>query len=62
MKVSVRSRLDTDDLVQVLCDQLSHDQIVDFVKALDEAACDLSVTKALAEHFKNVVESESKSP
>lgn len=56
--VTLPATFGTDDLVEVLASELSHDQIIQFMKDLDERVCDLGFTKTLVKHFADIVKRE----
>ena len=53
--------VDTDDLAIDIETALSHDDLFEFIVLLDEFAADYNLTKALAEHFAQVIKDEDES-
>lgn len=51
MKIRANVTIDSDELLDVLQDGLSHDEIIEFIKALDARAAEWSVTLKLGDYF-----------
>jgi hypothetical protein len=49
--ISLIGEVDMGDILVQLCEQLSNEQIKQFIIDLDEAVCDLKFSESLVKHF-----------
>lgn len=57
-KLTVLAEIDTDSLFESIWRHMSSDDMLDFIKLLEEQACDISFTKKLYEYTKDILETE----
>lgn len=52
MKANIEVDIDTENLAEALVDDLTNDDLIDFIKQVDEAAQDWDFTNEVYEYFK----------